>query len=243
MEPLAGHFFPALRDETAQRHGDGADRDTFLLLAHAGAALKQMLPDDAESAALDQAAELLWQSWRLWDTGLRMYVLSDAATARLTAPEYSTARWRFAAPAAAYLQFPHQRLWARVAAGAAYEPVDGCFVCARDLPNGAHELRILAVLGLRAERPGVSLIMHHATINDAGLAERAAHPWREGAAPFTNAIPGGERMGYQTIATVNELEALVLRAFHLLEAESRALVREEGSAAPGGSALAHVIVP
>ena len=243
MEPLAGHFFPALRDETAQRHGDAADRDTFLLLAHAGAALKQMLPDDAEAAALDQAAELLWLSWRFWDTGLRVYVLSDAATARLTAPNYDTGSWRFAAPAAAYLQFPHQRLWARVAPGAAYEPVDGCFVGARDLPGGAHELRILAVLGLRPERPGVSLIMHHAALQEAAVAERAAHPWRENAEPFTNAMPGGERMGYQTIATVNELEALVLRALHLLDADPRALVRAEGSAAPGESALAHVIVP
>ncbi len=243
MEPLAGHFFPALRDENAQRHGDGADRDAFLLLAHAGAALKQMLPDEAPSAALDQAAELLWQSWRFWDTGARLYVLSDAATARLTEADFAIAGWRFAAPAAAYLQLPYQRVWARVGSDAAYEPMDGCFLCARELPGGAHELRLLAVLGLRAERPGVSLIMHHATFDDAGAAARAAHPWRADAAPFANAIPGGERMGYKTIATVNELEAFALRALHRLEADPRALVRAEGGGPAGSTTLAHVLVP
>jgi hypothetical protein len=243
MEPLAGHFFPALRDELAQRHGDGGDRDAFLLLAHAGAALKQMLPDDSDPAAFDQAAELLWQSWRFWDTGARLYVLSDAAAARLTAPDYAISGWRFAAPAAAYLQLPYQRLWARVSDAAAYEPVDGCFLAAREIAGGAHELRMLAVLGLRRERPGVSLIMHHATVDDSNVAERASHPWREGAPPFANAIPGGERKGYQTMATVNELEALAVRALHLLDAHSPALTRAEGGSAAGESALAHVLVP
>ena len=50
-------------------------------------------------------------------------------------------------------------------------------------------------------------------------------------------------MGYRTIATVNELEALVLRACHLLDADPRALGRAEGGGAAGESALAHVTVP
>ncbi len=50
-------------------------------------------------------------------------------------------------------------------------------------------------------------------------------------------------MGYRTIATVNELEAFVLRALHRLDADPRALVRAEGGGPAGSTALAHVLVP
>jgi hypothetical protein len=202
-----------------------------------------MLPDEASADALTQAAELLWQGWRSWDSGARLYVISEGAAARLTAAGYSAAAWRFAAPPACYLQLPYQRFWARVAADAAYEPVDGCFVSVREPSPGAHEISILAVLGLRRDRPGVSLIVHRATLADADVAAHAGDPWREGAAPFENAIPGGELMGYRTLATASELEALVLRALRELDANSPALVGAPGTAGEGESALPHVLVP
>ena len=214
-----------------------------MLAGHVGVVLDEMLADQADADASVQAAELLWQVWRCWEAGVRLYVLSEDAAARLTVPAYDAGAWRFAAPPACYVQLPYQRAWGRVAETAAYEPVDGWFVAARDVGDGAHEVSILAMLGLRRDRPGVSLVPHRVVLSDVEVRERIAHPWREGAAPFTNAIPGGELMGYRTLATSSELESLVLRTLHALDTGSQALVRAEGGAGESESRLAHVLLP
>ena len=244
LGPLADALFPAIDSEIAARGTDDADRDAFLLLGHVGGALREMLPPDAGADALEQASELLWHAWRFARTGSRLYVMSDAATARLMAPESPRDPWRFAAPPACYVQLPYQRAWARVSEQAAYEPFDGWFAAARTLPSGTHEIRVLAVLGLRDDRPGISLLAHHATLDERDIGEHLAHPWRESGEPYANVIPGGERMGYRTLATRSELEALALRAWRVLDEGVAALERHDG--APEGpteanvSRLAHV---
>jgi hypothetical protein len=201
-----------------------------------------MLPDDAPAGAVDQAAELLWQGWRFWDTGSRLYVFGAPITERLVAPDYGVGEWRFAAPPACYLQFPYQRLWARVNDAAAFEPLDGIFLSSLTLDDDTHEARLLAVLGLRPERPGASLVAHQARFRDEDAASHAGHPWRPGAEPFANAIPGGERQGYHTIVTADELEALALRALSYLDTHPHALRAAAGSATGDESHLAHVEV-
>ena len=195
-----------------------------------------MLAPDAGADALAQASELLWQAWRFVRTGARLYVVSGDAAERLTVPEVDAGAWRFAAPPACYVQLPYQRLWARVSEQAAYEPIDGWFGAARVLASGAHEIRLLAVLGLREERPGVSLLPHAVTLSDADAGARLARPWRAEGAPFANAITGGERMGYGTLATVGELEALALRTWRALDVGARALERHEGATERTGAA-------
>ncbi len=201
-----------------------------------------MLLDDAETGAAEQAGSLLWQGWRFWDAGCRLYALSDAVATRLLTAHYDVGPWRFAAPPACYVQLPYQRLWARVAENAAYEPVDGCFLAARTLVDGAHELSVLMVLGLRRERPGVSLTSHRALLRDEDVAARAARPWREGAEPFANAIPGGERMDYRALATTAELEALAVRTLHYLDTNPHALGAAAGSGRDDGTHLGYVTV-
>ena len=185
-----------------------------------------MLAPEAGPDAVEQASELLWHAWRFARTGSRLYVVDDAAATRLMEPETARDPWRFAAPPACYVQLPYQRAWARVSEQAAYEPVDGWFAAARTLSGGAHEIALLAVLGLR------------------DVAGHLAHPWRDGAPPFGNAIPGGERMGYRTLATRSELEALALRSWRALDEGAAALERHEGVVEGGAKAnttrLAHV---
>jgi hypothetical protein len=242
LEPLVGASFQAIRDEAEARHADPADRDAFLLLGHAGAVMREMLPDDADAGALEQCAELLWHAWRFWDAGARLYALSEDAATRLLAPTLELGAWRFAAPPACYIQLPYQRVWSRVGADAAFEPLDGCFVSARALTGDTHEVRMLMVLGLRRERPGISLVAHRAELRDDDIAARARHPGPKDAEPFANAIAGGERKGYRSITAVSELEAFVLRALHELDTNSRTLTRAEGSAQENESHLPHVLV-
>lgn len=245
LESLEHDAFPAIRAEAEQRGRDTREHDDFLLLGLVGATLSSMIADEAPPEALDQYGELLWQGYRFWTTGRRIYVFDEAITARLTAPAYDTGGWELAAPPAAYLQFPYQRLWARVTPDAPFEPVDGCFVTTNaELAAGGDpvELRVLLVLGLRADRPGVSLVFHRLTVEPGDVARLARAPWRGDAQPFASAMPGGDRKGLRTIATEGELEALVLRAFHVLDTQPRLLGTQAGSTAAGASHLAHVVV-
>jgi hypothetical protein len=245
LEPLERSAFPAIRAEAETRGRDPRRRDQFLMLGFVGATLSDITPDDAPPDALDEYAELLYQGYQFWSFGRRLYAFSEPVTAHLTAPEYPLAGWYLAGPPACYLQFPYQRLWARVSAEAPFEPVDGCFVVVDDTAPaadaGAH-LRVLLVLGVRRDRPGISLVSYRTDLDPATPQRYAEAPWRSGALPFANAIPGGERKGYKTIATTSELQALVIRALHYLDAHPRELVAHDASGEDGTTRLPYVEV-
>ena len=245
LEPLEREDFPAIRAEGEQRGSDVHRRDQFLLLGHAGAALDEMVTEDADPESLDEYGELLYQGYQFWSYGRRTYSFDDAVTALLTAADYDVGEWILAAPPACYLQFPYQRLWARVAAEAPYEPLDGIFTVVAETEQradaGAH-LRAQMVLGLRDDRPGVSLVSYRDDIDPAKAAARAEHPWRAEGVPYANAIPGGERMGYRTLATTSELEALVIRAFHYLDTHPDRLERVQETGGDGVTQLPYISV-
>ncbi len=215
LEPLEASSWPAIRDEAEQRGIDTRRRDRFVLLGNAGAALKEMIPDDAPPEAVEQYADLLYHGYQFWIFGKHTFELDTSTTDRITAPFYEFGDWHFTAPPSAYLQFPNQRIWARVAADAPYEPADGCFVIAdgtEPAPDAGMHLRAQLVLGLRADRAGVSLVSYRTDFDPEKVASLAQRPWREDAEPFSNSIPGGDKKGFRTIATTSELEALVIRA-------------------------------
>jgi len=245
LEPLERDDFPAIRAEGEQRGSDVRRRDQFLLLGHAGAALGEMVTEDADPASLDEYGELLYQGFQFWNYGRRLYSFDDSVTSLLTEADYPTGDWIFAGPPACYLQFPYQKLWARVSADAPYEPLDGVFAVAAETEqragSGAH-LRIQMVLGLRADRPGVSLVSYRDDLDPAKVAARAEHPWRAEGAAYANVIPGGERMGYRTLATTSELEALVIRAFHYLDTHPDRLERVQETGGEGVTQLPYIRV-
>lgn len=245
LEPLESTVFPTIRTEAEQRGKDPRRRDQFLLLGSVGAALEEIVAEDAPSDALDEYGELLYQGYQFWSFGRRLYSLGSEVTERLTANEYPMGQWILAAPPSCYLQFPYQRLWARVGADEPFEPVDGCFVVVDETapaPEAGAHLRAQLVLGVRADRPGVSLMSYRTDLDPRSASSLARAPWREGAAAFANAIPGGERKGYRTIATTSELEALVLRTFNYLDTRPDALVALPGSSAEGATRLPYVEV-
>ena len=247
LEPLEHDAFPEIRAEAEQRGRDALRHDDFLLLGLVGATLSSMIADDAPPEAVDQYGELLWQGYRFWAAGRRFYAFGDAVTSTLIASRYDMAGWQLAAPPSCYLQFPNQRLWTRVALDAPFEPVDGCFVTADEtMADGQTlvDLRILLVLGVRPERPGVSLVIEHFEIAPRDAEERAAAAWRAGEDAFSGSLPGGEKRGLRTLSTRGELEALVLRSLHTLDTRARLLIAHpaQQSAPAGTSRLAHVEV-
>lgn len=243
--PLERERFPEIRAEAEQRGVDTRRRDQFVLLGHVGATLDDIVPEDAPPDTLEEYAELLYHGFQFWTFGRRLYVLDDAIARRLTTPSFAMRSWHIAGPPSAYVQLPYQRLWARVEADAPFEPVDGFFLVVDDThasPAPGIHLRIQLVLGVRADRPGVSLISYRTDLDVASGALRAVHPTREEGEAFDNAIPGGERMGYRALATVAELEALALRTLYVLDRESMRLESLEGSPEPTESAIDHVLV-
>lgn len=245
LGPLESTAFPEIRAEAERRGTDVRRRDQFLLLAAVGATLKDMVPEDAPAEAIDEYGELLYEGYQFWEYGHRLYVLSEEVTSLLTQPVFDVGAWQLAAPPSCYVQFPYQRLWARVSAEAPYEPVDGCFVVVDDTqpaPQGGAHLRVQLVMGFRANRPGLSLVSYRTDLDPRDAAEHANVPWREEGAAFANAIPGGERKDYRSLATTSELEALVLRTLFYLDTNSTALSAVEGSAEEGATRLAHVRV-
>ncbi len=245
LEPLEQHEFPAIRDEAASRGTDIKRRDQFLLLASVGATMQELISDDAPAEATDEYAELLFHAFHFWAFGRRLYAFERDAAESLLAPHLDLGHWILAAPPSCYLQLPNQLVWARVAAEAAYEPVDGCFVFVDETlpaPDAGAHLRILLLLGVRPDRPGVSLVSYRTDLDPRTAAAHAAHPWRAEGSPFANTIPGGERMGFHSISTTSELEGFVLRALWYLDTHSGALTATPGGAPPNESRIPHTIV-
>jgi hypothetical protein len=230
LQPLETVAWPPIEAEAAQRGTDPRRRDQFVLLGTVGATLRDIIPDDAPADAVEEYAELLYHGFQFWAFGKRLYVLPRDTLEALAAPEYSIGEWELAGPPSCYVQFPEQRVWARVAADAPFEPVDGCFVVVDDTApapqSGAH-LRALLVLGLRRERPGISLVAYRTDLDPHAAAAHAEHPWREDAPPFGNAIPGGERQALHAITTTSELQAIVLRILHYLDRHPGRLAARE----------------
>ena len=244
IEPLEPVVFPAIRDEAERRGRDARRRDQFILLGHVGAALKEWVTDDAPADAIEQYADLLYHGYHFWSFGRRLLVLDDEVTGLVTEPNMEVDDWS-PTPTACYFQFPYQRLWGRVAPHAPFEPVDGFFALVDETepaPGAGVHVRALLVLGLRPDRPGVSLISYRTDLEPASGVRRATAPQREGGHAFATLIPGGERRDYRTVATTSELEALVLRSLAYVDRHAAAVIPEMGSAKEGETHLPHAIV-
>lgn len=246
LEPLETVSWPHIREEAAHRGADTRRRDEFVLLGAVGATLRDVIPDDAPADAVDEYAELIYHAYHYWAFGKRTYVLNRQVLDQLLAPEYSLGAWTVAGPPSCYLQLPAQRIWARVTSDAPFEPIDGCFVVVEDTaagPDAAMQLHAMLVLGLRPERPGISLVGYRAELDPHRAAERADLPWRGDAPPFANAIPGGERQAFHAIVTESELEAFVLRTLQYLDLHSdRLIAHEPKSGDDRSSALPYIEV-
>jgi len=191
--------FEEIRTSLAGRSRDAADRDAFVLDAAVGRVLRELVPDDAPADAVTSYAGLLHALYLHWAGG-RVVRTIDARQLRglLEAPAAPAEPM----PGTTYLQLPERLVWAAPASGAPHEPVDGLFVTA-----SPRAVLVLAVLGFRPEREGFT------TIEASSPLPAPAAPARDDATgPFSTQLPGGERMGFLSVASEAELVALALLA-------------------------------
>ncbi len=105
------------------------------------------------------------------------------------------------------MQLPERLVWAAPSAGAAHEPLDGLFVATTPA-----RVQVLAVLGFRQERQGFTTIDVSAPLPVTTLPARA-----DGSAPFSTVLPAGDRMGFVSVTSEDELACLALLALAAAE--------------------------
>ncbi|HEY8483446.1 MAG TPA: hypothetical protein VIL13_02480 [Longimicrobiales bacterium] len=229
--PFEAEWFPATRAEAEARGIDPATPDTFLLLAEAGRALAELVPEGAGEAVVAYG-RLLYQAYHYWLSGKRRFVLEAEVARRLVEGGARVGEWVLTPPhPAGYLQFPRYLFWARVREGAPPEPVDGLFWTmaggqGEALAEG-RRVDVLLVLGLMPGRPGFSTIEVEAEVPVGGPGHWADVDARPEGRDFENILPGGELQGYYALTTPAEVLKLLSLVFWYM-AMHPASVGEDG---------------
>ncbi len=204
---LAAERFPAI--EAALDAGHARNRDAFLMVREVAQLVHDLRPEDGAGTEVGELAALLHHAYLFWRAGTPTLALSPTEfESILSVPP---APLDDQPPPEFYVQLPERRLWAAVVAGASHEPVDGCFLGME--PNG--ELTVLAALGIRADRPGLSVA------EVAG--PRPPSPARpDGSALFAPAMAGGAPAGLASLTGAEELLELGWRLWAAAAEKSHA---------------------
>jgi hypothetical protein len=205
VEALGDDRLAEIEAALATTRTDPFDRDAVLLDGTVGRLLRDLVPPDAPAEAVTAYGALL-HALVLHRAHGREVRSADRERLRtlLAAPPPSAAPAALPVPGdtVAYVQLPERMVWAAPASGDAHEPVDGLFVTVH-----AARLRVVAVLGFRAEREGFTTVEA-----EAPLPAAAPGPRPDGAPPFATVLPAGERMGFFSVTSPAELIALALLA-------------------------------
>jgi len=204
--------FPAIAEALQQDGAAPTDRDRFVLLEPVGRLLREIVPEDAGADALEAHVLLLHHAYLFWAAEQPIYQISDQTLRRAVAEKHITARLPHPAQ---YLQLPELRVWGSPNEASPPEPLDGMFVSAApsEAGGGAGAISVLAIFGMRPDRPGFSAV---------GLEGRAdpieiAAARDDGTAPFAPNLAGGTAAGLYSVANAGELLLLTCRLLTLLD--------------------------
>ncbi len=200
MRPLPWtDIVAAIGEEHFKDYPKTLDRDAFLLHGTVAATLREMMPEDAPTEALNAYGTLLYMMYQVW--------ARDYPTVATTKEQVQEAVAGGAASSSSnittvcYVQLPERLVWAEPGPGEPHEPLDGIFLVAQ--PGRADAL---AVLGLRAEREGFTTMEGAITLPAPAPSSR-----EDSSAPFAPRMPGGESAGLLSVVDEHELVTLALR--------------------------------
>lgn len=205
VQALGEKRFEEIREALAGAKIDALERDAFLLNGTVGQLLRDLVPEDAPAESVNGYGALLHMLYILWERDWPVTrVSAEKLRAALDSPTPLTLH---PTPFLSYIQLPERLVWAEPERGAPHEPVDGFFVVA-----ASTSVRVLAVLGFRAEREGFTTI-------EGGLELPAPAPGLrpDGTPAFTSLIPGGLRAKLFSVADPHESAALALLALAAAE--------------------------
>lgn len=194
--------FDAIRAGAAEVGRNPSLLSDFLHIPETQRLLGMVESPDLVQQSPDMAAEyllLLWAAYRFREAGCHTFPVSrkDLEPALDTHPPPDPPRIPYGA---CYVQLPERWFWAQPGDGS-HEPVDGMFLVASPSED---ELVILAVLGLRPDRPGFSQLSLTVAMNDLVKAGRDARTPR-----FAPVMEGGGRAGFRSLVSQADLLLLV----------------------------------
>jgi len=211
--------FPAIAEALQQDGTAPTDRDRFVLLEPVGRLLREIVPEDAGADALEAHVLLLHHAYLFWAAEQPIYQISDQTLRRAVGEKDITARLPHPAQ---YLQLPELRVWGSPNEASPPEPLDGMFVSASpsEAGGGAGAISVLAIFGMRPDRPGFSAVglEGRADLDDPASGEiEIAAARDDGTAPFAPKLAGGTAAGLYSVANAGELLLLTCRLLTLLD--------------------------
>lgn len=209
--------FPAIAEALQQDGAAPDDRDRFVLLEPVGRLLGEIIPDGAGAEALETHILLLHTAFLHWSSGGAVYRIGEQALQRAIASRAITGE---PPQPALYLQLPELRMWGSPTPGAAPEPLDGMFVSKGEGPGS---VAVLAVFGMRPDRPGFSAVGIEGRADSdeaAGNEIEVAAAREDGSEPFGPMLAGGSAAGLHSVANAGELLLLTCRLLTLLPADT-----------------------
>ncbi len=220
---FAEQDFPALADESERRRISTWRYDHFTQLERVALLLDQVLPDNAEPAAVDQYVRILYHCYHFWSAGCRIYAFEAPLLRSLIEIPPDLREWPFRAPAPSlYLELPKNLFWAQVAESGPPEPVEGMFAVL-EADRETAETDILVVLGLRSDRPGFSVAGLRLDLEQARQLDEPVD--------FESDIPGAEPAGLYSLQRYSEAAATVLRTLWYVDAYPASCEAVKGSGA------------
>lgn len=195
---LASDRFPEIRRDAEGEVRDTSDRSQFAALRSLQHLIGEvedpgLVERDPEAAA--EYLSALYVAYRFWDAGSHvMRIGRDELLDAIDGPSHDVPRIPHGA---CYLQLPERWFWARIGPDEPHEPLDGIFVAEG---NTGQELSVLAVLGLRADRPGFSQVTLTVSAADVATVHREVTT-----PPFAPTLDGGEAAGLKSVSTMGEL--------------------------------------
>lgn len=238
VESIDDRLFPPIAEEAEARGLPLNDPDRFLFLSSVGRLLQAIAGEpeaggDGESPEASEARDLaadqplrqygrlLYHAFHYWRDGKRTVEIGEDRLRWLLDEVTTVGDWTLRAPSrAGYLRFPRNQLWAAPAPGVRPEPGDGLFWVLDEGEEGEEpgSLHVLMALGVRADRPGFSIVTATGVLDDEP--HWAEVEGRPDGADFETTLPGGELDRLHSVETAAELLKLASLCFWELDPAS-----------------------
>lgn len=230
-EEFEARLFPSIQEEADLLGRDALRPEEFNFLSTSARAVRDLVPVDAPAELIEQHRVLLFQAFNFWRFGKRVYLLDPGVARFLVEAAPRMQGWELTLPhPTVYVQLPANLFWGSITPDSTPEPVDGFFVSAAATEDAFgkpfQRLEILAVLGIRRDRAGFSIIPFDTEAGPGIAATWAEAAGREGGQDFENILPGGEIRGLYSLLTTAEVLKLVGRSLWYADRFPECLVPE-----------------